>query len=52
MQCAVSTPVDLLKIRQQLQRVAAGAPGYVGPLHLLRATWRAEGLAGARACQT
>ncbi|KAK9834891.1 hypothetical protein WJX81_006826 [Elliptochloris bilobata] len=45
-QCAVSTPVDLLKIRQQLQRVAAGAPGYVGPLRLLRDTWRCEGLAG------
>ena len=49
-QCAVSTPVDLLKIRQQLQRVRPGERGYVGPLPLLRNTWRAEGLAGVRIC--
>lgn len=47
-QCAVSTPVDLLKIRQQLQRVRPGERGYVGPLLLLRDTWRAEGVAGMR----
>lgn len=49
-QCAVSTPVDLLKIRQQLQRVRPGEHGYVGPLPLLRATWRAEGVAGTCTC--
>ena len=49
-QCAVSTPVDLLKIRQQLQRVRPGERGYVGPLPLLRDTWRAEGAAGMSAC--
>ena len=49
-QCVVSTPVDLLKIRQQLQRVRPGERGYVGPLPLLRETWRAEGIAGMSTC--
>ena len=49
-QCAVSTPVDLLKIRQQLQRVRPGERGYMGPLRQLHEVWRAEGVAGVRIC--
>lgn len=45
-QTAVSTPVDLLKIRQQLQRVPPGSPHYVGPLQLLRRILAREGLPG------
>lgn len=48
-QTLVSTPVDLLKIRQQLQLVPPGSPCYVGPLQLLSSILRHEGLAGERA---
>lgn len=46
-QTAIIVPVDLLKIRLQLQVATRGAPGYVGPLALLRSVLRAEGLPGA-----
>lgn len=45
-QTLISTPVDLLKIRQQLQLVPPGSPLYVGPLQLLRHIIRHEGLPG------
>ena len=46
-QTLISTPVDLLKIRQQLQSAQPGSASYVGPLQLLRSILRAEGLPGA-----
>ncbi|KAL4859060.1 Mitochondrial arginine transporter BAC2 [Chlorella vulgaris] len=45
-QTAVIVPVDLLKIRMQLQTAVRGAPGYIGPLALLGSVLRAEGLRG------
>ncbi|KAL4459023.1 hypothetical protein ABPG75_013888 [Micractinium tetrahymenae] len=45
-QTAVVVPVDLLKIRLQLQTAVRGAPGYVGPLSLLGSILRREGLPG------
>lgn len=45
-QSLIITPVDLLKIRQQLQIALPGSPTYVGPLQLLRQVLRAEGLPG------
>ena len=46
-QTAVVTPVELLKIRQQLQTACPGQAGYVGPLGLLRSLLAAEGIRGA-----
>ena len=48
-QTAISTPVDLLKIRQQLQTVRSGMASYVGPLHLLGQVLKTEGLPGVHA---
>jgi solute carrier family 25 carnitine/acylcarnitine transporter 20/29 len=45
-QTLVGAPVDLLKIRLQLQEAMPGRRGYVGPLPLLRSVLRAEGAAG------
>ncbi|KAI8473234.1 MAG: mitochondrial carrier domain-containing protein [Monoraphidium minutum] len=45
-QTLISSPVELLKIRQQLQRARPGAPGYVGPLGTLRNVVAQEGAAG------
>ncbi|KAL4421041.1 hypothetical protein ABPG77_007516 [Micractinium sp. CCAP 211/92] len=45
-QTAVIVPVDLLKIRLQLQTAVRGTPGYVGPLSLLGSILRTEGVAG------
>lgn len=45
-QTLVVTPVDLLKIRLQLQTALPGGPGYVGPLRLLRGILAREGLPG------
>lgn len=45
-QSLVITPVDLLKIRQQLQTAVPGSAAYVGPLQLLRHVCRAEGFTG------
>ncbi|CAK0784468.1 hypothetical protein CVIRNUC_007672 [Coccomyxa viridis] len=45
-QTLISTPVDLLKIRQQLQSAQPGSASYIGPLQLLRSILRAEGLPG------
>ena len=41
-------PVELLKVRLQLQTAVRGQPGYVGPLSLLRRIRRTEGLPGAQ----
>ncbi len=46
-QTAVVTPVELLKIRQQLQTACPGQAGYVGSLRLLRALLATEGIRGA-----
>ncbi len=46
MQTLVGAPVDLLKIRLQLQEAMPGGRGYVGPLALLRGVLRSEGPAG------
>lgn len=45
-QTAVVAPVELLKIRQQLQTVPVGRPGYIGPIRLLRTILAQEGLRG------
>jgi hypothetical protein len=45
-QTFISSPVELLKIRLQLQRAKPGAPGYVGPLGMLRRVLKYEGVAG------
>ena len=45
-QTLISTPVDLLKIRQQLQLVTPASSQYVGPLQLLRHILSTEGLPG------
>jgi solute carrier family 25 carnitine/acylcarnitine transporter 20/29 len=47
-QTVVVTPVDLLKIRLQLQTAARGSPEYVGPAAQLRRVLVAEGLRGER----
>lgn len=45
-------PVELLKVRLQLQTAVRGQLGYVGPLSLLRRIWRTEGLPGtASSCR-
>ncbi|KIZ07055.1 hypothetical protein MNEG_0905 [Monoraphidium neglectum] len=44
-QTFISSPVELLKIRLQLQRAKPGAPGYVGPLGMLRRVLKYEGVA-------
>ncbi len=46
MQTLVSSPVELLKIRLQLQTTAPGSRGYVGPLSMARDILRREGLRG------
>jgi hypothetical protein len=46
-QTFISSPVELLKIRLQLQLARPGAPDYVGPLGMLRRVLRDEGAAGA-----
>ena len=45
-QTGISTPVDLLKIRQQLQTARSGMASYVGPLQLLGRVLKTEGLPG------
>ncbi len=45
-QTLIITPVDLLKIRQQIQTSLPGTAGYVGPLQLLLQVVRREGVAG------
>lgn len=42
----VQVPVDVLKIRLQLQRTVAGMPGHMGPLTLAQSILRRNGLAG------
>ena len=49
-QTIIITPVDLLKIRQQIQRSLPGTAGYVGPLQLLARILRQEGVTGALSC--
>jgi hypothetical protein len=43
----ITSPVELLKIRMQLQAPLPGTPGYLGPVPMLRHVLRHEGLAGA-----
>ncbi len=50
-QTLIITPVDLLKIRQQIQTSLPGTAGYVGPLQLLATVVRHEGVTG-RDCRT
>lgn len=45
-QTFIVAPVELLKIRQQLQTAVAGEATYVGPVRLLRQILRAEGVRG------
>lgn len=45
-QTFIVTPVELLKVRQQLQTAVAGDATYVGPVQLLRQIMRAEGVRG------
>ena len=47
---AIVTPVDLCKIRLQLQTAVRGAPGYTSPLALLASILRTEGLPGEPPC--
>ena len=51
-QTLISTPVDLLKIRQQLQTTNPGMASHVGPLQLLCRIMVTEGLPGAEEHQT
>lgn len=46
-QTAIITPVDLLKIRMQLQTAPQGTPGYVGSLRMLGRVLQREGFLGA-----
>lgn len=46
-QTAISCPVELLKIRLQLQTVLPGSPGYIGPWGMLRHVLTTEGVCGA-----
>ena len=46
-QTLIITPVDLLKIRQQIQTSVPGTAGFVGPLQLLARILRQEGVTGA-----
>ena len=48
-QTFISTPVELLKIRLQLQTAVPGVPGYRGPWAMLRHVLRREGPTGGRA---
>ncbi|GAB4823294.1 hypothetical protein N2152v2_010340 [Parachlorella kessleri] len=45
-QTAIQTPVDVLKIRLQLQRAVPGMPGYKSPLGMLQHVLATEGLTG------
>ena len=45
-QTVVLTPVDVLKIRLQLQTAVPGAAGYVGPLAMLRRLLLSDGVRG------
>jgi solute carrier family 25 carnitine/acylcarnitine transporter 20/29 len=49
-QTFIVAPVELLKVRQQLQTAVAGDAGYVGPVWLLRQILRAEGVRAAQDC--
>ena len=50
-QTLIITPVDLLKIRQQIQTSLPGTAGYVGPLQLLVRIFQREGVAGMPSCR-
>ena len=45
-QSAVITPVDLLKIRMQMQTATQGTSGYVGSIQMLRRVLQTEGFFG------
>ncbi len=46
LQVWVWSPVEMVKLRMQLQKVPRGSPGYVGPLALARRIWQREGVRG------
>ena len=48
-QTAIITPVDLLKIRMQLQTAPQGTPEYVGSLRMLGRVLQREGFLGEQA---
>lgn len=43
----VWSPVEMVKLRLQLQAAPRGSPGYVGPLAMTRQIWAREGVRGA-----
>lgn len=45
-QTFIVAPVELLKVRQQLQTAVAGDAAYIGSVRLLRQILRAEGVRG------
>jgi hypothetical protein len=47
-QTLISCPVELLKIRLQLQQAMPGTPGYVGPWAMAGQVVAGEGVAGER----
>lgn len=49
-QTFIVAPVELLKIRQQLQSAVCGDAAYVGPVQLLRRLLAAEGVRGEAVC--
>lgn len=51
-QTFISCPVELLKIRLQLQRAKPGTAGYIGPLGMLRQVVAHEGVAGGWGTRT
>lgn len=46
LQTAAIVPVDLLKIRMQLQRASSGSAAYVGAVQQLRQVLASQGLPG------
>lgn len=47
-QTCISSPVEMIKIRLQLQHALPGSPGYLGPWGMLRQITAQEGLKGER----
>ena len=50
MQTVVITPVDLCKIRMQLQTASQGSPGYISSVQMLRHVVQREGIFGELPC--
>lgn len=43
------SPIELVKVRMQLQAMPPSSPGYLGPSAMVRHILRTEGLAGEQA---